>query len=41
LLRLLKRNPDERIAFEEFFSHPFVDLDHTPANDSLTKAVIH
>lgn len=39
LLRLLERSPDARITFAEFFSHPFVDLEHMPSADSLLKAV--
>lgn len=39
LLRLLERNPDARITFAEFFTHPFVDLDHMPGAESLGKAV--
>ncbi|XP_061174418.1 serine/threonine-protein kinase ULK3-like [Saccostrea echinata] len=39
ILRLLKRNPEERITFEEFFTHPFVDLEHCASNESLSKAV--
>ncbi|KAK6179679.1 hypothetical protein SNE40_011986 [Patella caerulea] len=38
VLRLLKRNPDDRISFEEFFAHPFVDMCHTPNSKSLEKA---
>ncbi|KAK7913522.1 hypothetical protein WMY93_013733 [Mugilogobius chulae] len=38
LVRLLERNPDARITFEEFFSHPFVDLEHMPSAESLGKA---
>ncbi|XP_052797001.1 serine/threonine-protein kinase ULK3-like isoform X3 [Mya arenaria] len=38
LLRLLKRNPDERISFEEFFVHPFLDLEHIPSSRCLSKA---
>uniref|UniRef100_A0A665VUL5 Serine/threonine-protein kinase ULK3 n=1 Tax=Echeneis naucrates TaxID=173247 RepID=A0A665VUL5_ECHNA len=38
LLRLLERNPDARITFAEFFTHPFVDLEHMPSADSLVKA---
>ncbi|XP_078055927.1 serine/threonine-protein kinase ULK3-like [Mustelus asterias] len=41
LLRLLERDPDRRITFEEFFTHPLVDLDHMPAAESLEKAVVH
>ncbi|XP_018335806.1 serine/threonine-protein kinase ULK3 [Agrilus planipennis] len=34
LFKLLKHNPDERINFEQFFEHPFLDLIHmaTPEN---------
>lgn len=39
LLRLLERRPDARITFAEFFSHPFVDLEHMPSADSLATAV--
>uniref|UniRef100_H2ZWX1 Serine/threonine-protein kinase ULK3 n=1 Tax=Latimeria chalumnae TaxID=7897 RepID=H2ZWX1_LATCH len=38
LLRLLERDPLHRIMFEEFFTHPFVDLDHMPSAESLEKA---
>ncbi|XP_072881620.1 serine/threonine-protein kinase ULK3 isoform X1 [Hemitrygon akajei] len=38
LLRLLERDPEQRMMFEEFFTHPFVDLDHMPGADSLEKA---
>ncbi|XP_052008310.1 serine/threonine-protein kinase ULK3 [Xyrauchen texanus] len=38
LLRLLERDPDARITFDEFFLHPFVDLEHMPSADSLAKA---
>ena len=39
LLRLLERNPDVRITFAEFFTHPFVDLEHMPSAESLVRAV--
>ncbi|XP_051898539.1 serine/threonine-protein kinase ULK3 isoform X2 [Pristis pectinata] len=38
LLRLLERDPEQRMIFEEFFTHPFVDLDHMPDAESLEKA---
>ncbi|KAM3876908.1 serine/threonine-protein kinase ULK3 [Diretmus argenteus] len=38
LLRLLERNPDARLTFAQFFSHPFVDLEHMPSAESLGKA---
>ncbi|CAN8004883.1 unnamed protein product, partial [Ixodes hexagonus] len=37
LLRLLERDPDKRINFEEFFTHPFVDLEHLPSQESFDK----
>lgn len=39
LLRLLERDPDSRISFDEFFLHPFVDLEHMASAESLDKAV--
>ncbi|XP_073219398.1 serine/threonine-protein kinase ULK3 isoform X4 [Lepidochelys kempii] len=39
LQRLLERNPLQRISFEEFFTHPFVDMEHMPSAESLCKAV--
>ncbi|KAG7333470.1 hypothetical protein KOW79_003605 [Hemibagrus wyckioides] len=38
LLRLLDRDPDSRISFDEFFLHPFVDLEHMASAESLDKA---
>ncbi|CAJ0961168.1 unnamed protein product [Ranitomeya imitator] len=38
LQRLLVRDPDQRIPFPDFFSHPFVDLEHMPCVESLQKA---
>lgn len=40
LTSLLQRNPADRISFENFFSHPFVDLEHIPDETSFSKAVI-
>lgn len=37
--RLLERDPLQRISFEEFFTHPFVDMEHMPSAESLCKAV--
>ena len=39
LTRLLQRDPIKRISFEEFFSHPFVDLEHAPRKEALQKAI--
>ncbi|KAK3549180.1 hypothetical protein QTP70_034099 [Hemibagrus guttatus] len=38
LIRLLDRDPDSRISFDEFFLHPFVDLEHMASAESLDKA---
>ncbi|XP_066492392.1 serine/threonine-protein kinase ULK3 [Tiliqua scincoides] len=38
LQRLLKRDPQQRISFKEFFAHPFVDMEHMPSAESLGKA---
>ncbi|NWY03413.1 ULK3 kinase, partial [Nothoprocta ornata] len=38
LQRLLERDPLKRISFEHFFSHPFVDMEHMPGPESLSKA---
>ncbi|XP_064869234.1 serine/threonine-protein kinase ULK3-like [Oncorhynchus nerka] len=35
LLRLLDRDPDTRLTFTQFFSHPWVDLEHMPNAGSL------
>ena len=34
LVRLLQRNPNRRMSFEDFFSHKFLDLDHMPSLES-------
>lgn len=34
LVRLLQRNPNQRMPFDEFFSHRFLDLDHMPSLES-------
>ena len=34
LTRLLRRNPAERIGFDDFFKHPFLDLEHMPSDES-------
>ncbi len=38
LIRCLERDPDKRITFEEFFQHPFLDLEHFPSESSAQKA---
>lgn len=39
LRRLLERDPGRRISFQDFFAHPWVDLDHMPSEESLAQAV--
>ena len=39
LMRLLERDQNNRISFQEFFSHPFIDLEHLPGPACLEKAV--
>lgn len=38
LMRLLQRDPERRISFDEFIQHPFVDLEHKPSSGSFKKA---
>ena len=39
LQRLLERDPGRRISFQDFFAHPWVDLEHMPSGESLARAV--
>lgn len=39
LVSLLKHDPEERITFENFFSHVFLDFEHAPSKESYEKAV--
>ncbi|XP_063230444.1 serine/threonine-protein kinase ULK3 isoform X2 [Bacillus rossius redtenbacheri] len=39
LTRLLQHQPDKRIDYEEFFDHPFLDLEHYPSPESFQRAV--
>lgn len=39
LQRLLERDPNRRISFQDFFTHPWVDLEHMPSGESLARAV--
>lgn len=39
LQRLLERDPNRRISFQDFFAHPWVDLEHMPSRESLARAV--
>ncbi|XP_071453893.1 serine/threonine-protein kinase ULK3 isoform X2 [Hetaerina americana] len=36
---LLKHDPSSRIDFEDFFKHPFLDLEHMPSEESYQKAI--
>nr|KAF6503342.1 unc-51 like kinase 3 [Molossus molossus] len=38
LRRLLERDPGHRISFQDFFAHPWVDLEHMPSGESLARA---
>ncbi|XP_012923721.1 serine/threonine-protein kinase ULK3 isoform X3 [Heterocephalus glaber] len=38
LHQLLERDPAHRISFQDFFAHPWVDLEHMPSGESLTRA---
>lgn len=38
LRRLLRHDPAQRITFDDFFNHDFIDLEHTPSEDNLKKA---
>lgn len=38
LQRLLERDPNRRISFQDFFAHPWVDLEHMPSGESLARA---
>ncbi|XP_012313062.2 serine/threonine-protein kinase ULK3 isoform X2 [Aotus nancymaae] len=38
LQRLLERDPSRRISFQDFFAHPWVDLEHMPSEESLARA---
>ncbi|XP_028920935.1 serine/threonine-protein kinase ULK3 isoform X1 [Ornithorhynchus anatinus] len=38
LQRLLERDPSRRISFQDFFAHPYVDLEHMPSAESLDRA---
>jgi serine/threonine-protein kinase ULK3 len=39
LTRLLQHDPDQRITFDEFFNHEFVDLKHAPSDKNMEKAI--
>ncbi|KRZ10972.1 Serine/threonine-protein kinase ULK3 [Trichinella zimbabwensis] len=38
MLRLLRVDPKQRIEFEHFFSHPFIDMQHFPSAACLARA---
>ncbi|XP_017877150.1 serine/threonine-protein kinase ULK3 isoform X3 [Ceratina calcarata] len=39
LMSLLRHDPDQRITFDEFFAHDFLDLAHAPTKENYDKAV--
>ncbi|KRY84927.1 Serine/threonine-protein kinase ULK3 [Trichinella pseudospiralis] len=38
MLRLLRLDPKQRIEFEHFFNHPFIDMQHFPSAACLARA---
>ncbi|XP_071964439.1 serine/threonine-protein kinase ULK3-like [Antedon mediterranea] len=38
MFRLLQRDPKQRISFEEFFDHKFVDIEHMPSPQCIERA---
>ncbi|KYM76934.1 Serine/threonine-protein kinase ULK3 [Atta colombica] len=38
LMALLKHNPADRITYDEFFAHDFLDLEHAPTKENYEKA---
>ncbi|XP_063704865.1 serine/threonine-protein kinase ULK3 [Culicoides brevitarsis] len=39
LKQLLRHNPQQRISFEDFFAHDFIDLKHFPSEETLKKSI--
>ncbi|XP_068081474.1 serine/threonine-protein kinase ULK3 [Anabrus simplex] len=39
LRKLLQHDPNQRIDYESFFQHPFLDLEHIPSSESYQKAI--
>lgn len=39
LQQLLERDPSRRMSFQDFFTHPWVDLEHMPSGESASRAV--
>lgn len=39
LYRLLQHDPKSRMNYEEFFKHPFLDLEHVPSEANFKKAL--
>lgn len=35
----MKHNPDDRITYDDFFAHDFLDLEHAPTKENYDKAV--
>ncbi|XP_063990767.1 serine/threonine-protein kinase ULK3 isoform X2 [Diachasmimorpha longicaudata] len=39
LMSLLKHDPNERLSFDDFFAHEFLDLAHAPTEENHEKAI--
>lgn len=39
-MALLKHDPADRITYDEFFAHDFLDLEHAPTKENYDKAVV-
>lgn len=39
LLHLLKHDPSERMGYDQFFKHKFLDLEHVPSEESYAKGL--
>ncbi|XP_045783699.1 serine/threonine-protein kinase ULK3-like [Maniola jurtina] len=38
LTRLLRHDPDQRISYDDFFNHEYLDLEHMPSKENYNKA---
>lgn len=40
ITRLLQRDPEKRITYDDLAKHPFIDIEHSPSSSSLDKAIL-